>query len=766
MWSSKMRLISVALLLAFVGGMVSASISAPPVDARQERVYRMGMPSDIRTTNTMRVLRTATVYEAYTLGMRHCSLMGLTLTQFYYVPGLAASLPEPTFDKLVKGPDGLFSQTVKIRTYWKWSDGTPVTVDDVVFSYFEAPSIMGGGDFAKGVRTLGGVWTILLDPDVLVKVEKVSADTVKLSYKKLSLRIQWAILFHDIFQKKYWEPRFRTAAAAPTDADKRARLEGLVVDDEPACGWGAFPEALKVPGKGWERGAFVTNVAVPDYSGRGHKITEFKDGFYTEEKPGVFSYKQAVDKPLTKEQGGVEKTAEYTVGPHIDTAIYRAFGTTAALVGAIVKADPDIDATLNPLGLDPGFREEYKRQPNIQIQENKSHGLFYMSFNHRRKPFGSGPLQADPKFRDDDIIGSRFRQAVNCLIDRQFTTDVLFQKVAFPVFSVVTSPAWFNPAVLKLVPCAEFTELTDAKAARAKKVDAAVKILKSVGFTWEVEPKADTATGAVSAGRGIIMPKILEITPGVRVVELKLAAGGKGEATAPAGTLAAGVRVLPSTAKVTVSLGAVDLAGKVSAPLAAGGKVSITATEAATVRVYFYGKGEKMKEFEFIFPNAAYDNRRYTFGIRTDGWMNQIGIPSRPVPTGFNVIVTLVFDEQNFDIWSLGWSLGAPAPPPDYLEAFFHSRHTDIGDDNPQGYSNPEVDALLDQFLETLDTAAQKKLAFRIQEILAVESPYVPWFDTLIIDAWRKDKVKFPLVERTQGIVGAGGMPSIVELVK
>ena len=753
MWSSKVRLMSLALLLAFVGGMVSVSISAPPVDAQQERVYRLGMPSDVRTTNTMRIIRTATVYEVYTMGMRHCTLMGLSTTQFYYVPGLAAELPKPFFDKMVKGPDGLYSQTVKIRKYWKWSDGTPVTVDDVVFSYFEAPSIMGGGDFVKGVKTLGGAWTVLLDPDVLAKVEKVSDDTVKFSYKKLSLRIQWAILFHDIFQKKFWEPHFRASVG------DRAKLEGVNADTEPTCGWGAFPEALKKSGKGWERGAFLTNVAVPDYSGRGHKVTEFKAGKYIEDKPGVFHYEADVDAPLPKEQGGVPP-AEYTVGPYIDTAIYRVFGTTAALVGAIAKADPDIDVTLNPLGLDPGFREELKRQPNVAIQENKSHGLFYMSFNHRRKPFGSGPLQEDPKFRDDDIIGSRFRNAVNCLIDRQFTTDVLFQRVAFSVFSVVTSPAWFNPAVLKLIPCAEFTELTDPKAARAKKVDAAVKILKSVGFTWEKEPKADTASGAVDAGRGIIMPAILASK------ELKLAAGGKAEETAPAGTLAAGVKVVPSTAKVTVSLGELDLAGKVAAPLAAGGKVSITATEAATVRVYFYGKGEKMKEFEFIFPNAAYDNRRYTFGIRTDGWMNQIGIPSRPVPTGFNVIVTRVFDEQDFDVWSLGWSLGSPAPPPDYLEAFFHTRHTEIGDDNPQGYSNPEVDELLDKFLETLDAKEQKKLAFRIQEIIAVESPYVPWFDTTIVDAWRKDRVKFPFTEAVQGIVGRGGLPSIVELVK
>jgi ABC-type transport system substrate-binding protein len=170
-----------------------------------------------------------------------------------------------------------------------------------------------------------------------------------------------------------------------------------------------------------------------------------------------------------------------------------------------------------------------------------------------------------------------------------------------------------------------------------------------------------------------------------------------------------------------------------------------------------------MPTVNFIYPNSAYDPRRALFGVQTEKWLNQIGVPVRGVPTGFNVIVTKVFDEQDFDVWSLGWSLGGLTPP-DYLESFFHTRHTELGDDNPQGYSNPEVDALLDEFLKTLDLNKARELVFKIQEILLVESPYVPLFDTVIVDAWRDDKVVYPFVERTQGIVGLGGMPALVKL--
>ena len=742
----KLRWIVLGVLALFVISLASTTASQV-TQAQQPKIYTMGMLSDLRTTNTMRVIRTATVWEAYVLGPRHCSLFGLSPTRFYYIPSLAASVPyKPGTAELDFKKEGdLFTLTVDLKQGVKWSDGTEVTADDVVFSMYEGPKLFGNGDFAKGVTTLGGAWTVLLDPNVLEKVEQTGSHQVKLFFKQLNLRIQWSILFADIFQKKYWEPKFNE-----TKGD-RAKLEALVVDDEPACGWGAMPEALKAPGVGWQRGAFATNVANPNYFWKGVKVNERDaEGNYTEEKPGVYTYKQAVPAAPGPE------LARYETGPFIDRASYRIFADTSSAVAALIKGE--IDMLLNPLGADPGIRAQYRTEPKIKTQDNKSHGMFYQSFNHRRKPFGSGPLQKDPKFRDDDIIGSRFRQAWNCLIDRDFTTQTLFQRVAFSLQTVV-SPAnafWFSEKLR--APCDEFSEQTDKQTARAKKVDAAVNILKSVGFTWVKEPKADTKTGAVTAGEGIVLPVILSSADAKAGTAVPV----------PAGAIAVGAKVkLEDAAKAELTVGTAkfksDAAGKISASL--GGATSVTLN--VDGKLYFYGAGDKTKDrmptANFIYPNSAYDPRRALFGVQTEKWVNQIGIPVRGVPTGFNVIVTKVFDEQDFDVWSLGWSLGGLTPP-DYLESFFHTRHTEPGDDNPQGYSNPEVDALLDEFLKTLDLNKARDLVFKIQEILLIESPYVPLFDTAIVDAWRDDKVVYPFVERTQGIVGMGGMPALVKL--
>jgi ABC-type transport system substrate-binding protein len=741
----KVRWLIFALLAVFVVSLASTTASQL-TQAQQPKIYTMGMLSDLRTTNTMRTIRTASVWEVYVLGPRHCSLFTLSPTRFYYIPSLAASVPyKPGTTELDLRKEGdLLTLTVDLKKGVKWSDGTEVTADDVVFSMYEGPTIFGGGDFVKGVTTLGGGWTVALDPNVLVKVEKTGSHQVKMFFKEANLRIQWAILFADIFQKAYWEPKFKATAG------DRAKLEALEVNDEPACGWGAMPEALKAPGQGWQRGAFATNVAQPNYFWKGVKVDERdKDGNYTEEKPGVYTYKQ----PVPAAPG--PELARYEIGPFIDRAVYRIFADTSSAVAALIKGE--IDMLLNPLGADPGIRAQYRAEPKIKTQDNKSHGMFYQSFNLRRKPFGSGPLQKDPKFRDDDIIGSRFRQAWNCLIDRDFTTQTLFQKVAFSL-STVVSPAnsfWFNDKLR--APCDEFSEQTDPKTARAKKVAAAVEILKSVGFTWVKEPKADTTTGAVTAGEGIVLPVILGSA------DAKAGAA----VSVPAGTIAVGAKV-PLGTKATLTAGAAkaesDAAGKISLALPSG---VTSVTLSADGKLYFYGAGDKTKDrmptVNFIYPNSAYDPRRALFGVQTEKWLNQIGVPVRGVPTGFNVIVTKVFDEQDFDVWSLGWSLGGLTPP-DYLESFFHTRHTELGDDNPQGYSNPEVDALLDEFLKTLDLNKARELVFKIQEILLVESPYVPLFDTVIVDAWRDDKVVYPFVERTQGIVGLGGMPALVKL--
>ena len=120
--------------------------------------------------------------------------------------------------------------------------------------------------------------------------------------------------------------------------------------------------------------------------------------------------------------------------------------------------------------------------------------------------------------------------------------------------------------------------------------------------------------------------------------------------------------------------------------------------------------GDPMPEMEVMAPSPGYDPLRSTFAIWIERWLNEIGIPVRANLTGFNVIVERVFDQQDFDMWILGWGLSAF---PDYLESFFHSRHSGLEGHNPGGYNNPEFDRLADELLAETDLEAAKTTGVR-----------------------------------------------------
>ena len=169
--------------------------------------------------------------------------------------------------------------------------------------------------------------------------------------------------------------------------------------------------------------------------------------------------------------------------------------------------------------------------------------------------------------------------------------------------------------------------------------------------------------------------------------------------------------------------------------------------------------GQPVPDMEVLAPSAGYDPLRSTFAIWIERWLNEIGIPLKANLTGFNVIVEKVFDQQDFDMWILGWGLSAF---PDYLENFFHSRNSQLEGHNPGGYNNPEYDRLADQLLSETDLEAARQQVFEMQAFIAEDLPYVVLFDTPIVETYRSERIEFPYTETWGGIQSASGMPSLV----
>lgn len=86
----------------------------------------------------------------------------------------------------------------------------------------------------------------------------------------------------------------------------------------------------------------------------------------------------------------------------------------------------------------------------------------------------------------------------------------------------------------------------------------------------------------------------------------------------------------------------------------------------------------------------------------------------------------------SFQLYSLRW-VGGSNQDPDIFEYAFHSASFPPKRANRSYYSNPEVDALIDQGRKTLDQAERARIYARVQEILARDLPY--------IDFWYMDNV-------------------------
>jgi ABC-type transport system substrate-binding protein len=163
--------------------------------------------------------------------------------------------------------------------------------------------------------------------------------------------------------------------------------------------------------------------------------------------------------------------------------------------------------------------------------------------------------------------------------------------------------------------------------------------------------------------------------------------------------------------------------------------------------------GEPVQPLELLTPTEAYDAMRAAFGTWVERWLNEVGIPVRARQTAFNMLMSRVNDRQDTDFWILGFTL---TPYPTFLSNFFHSRYAQPRGRNTAGYMNPAYDKLVDSFVEEADDMARARaLAFELQEVLNRDVPWIPLFDTPIVEAYRSDQVVFPTTTVMGGIQGA-----------
>jgi ABC-type transport system substrate-binding protein len=342
----------------------------------------MGIFQDTTTDNFWAYYDPAsTVWNAYVLAPTKPAMYGLNYPGIELDSDVAASAEVPT--GAAEG-DG-WAIEVAMREDAAWSDGTPITANDIVFTYTTVRDLALGGDWLAAYPTPSED-----NPDAvaLADVQAVDDHTVKYIFTSQPGLAIWPhnVGLAPIMPAHVWGDAVEAAKAS---------------EDPAAALYGTAGTALDVSGGPMvfaerQEGAFARNTANETYYDNGRAVSS----------------------------GGVD----YTVGPFASEAVFSLYGGQDAAVLALKAGE--VDYLLNPLGMQRGLLAQVEGDENLTAVVNPTNGFRYLAFNLRREPMSI------PAFRD----------ALAIMIDKEFMANNVLQGVAFPLYATVPegNTKWYN----------------------------------------------------------------------------------------------------------------------------------------------------------------------------------------------------------------------------------------------------------------------------------------------------------------------------------
>ena len=146
--------------------------------------------------------------------------------------------------------------------------------------------------------------------------------------------------------------------------------------------------------------------------------------------------------------------------------------------------------------------------------------------------------------------------------------------------------------------------------------------------------------------------------------------------------------------------------------------------------------GSPIKE-TILTPPKDYDPIRAEAGIMIQANLQRVKLNIQSIPTNFDTIVSKAFVQVQFDMYILGWGVGAF--PETYLEDFFASWNAAPVGYNTPGYHNPKVDKLLIEIRTDMNTQDRINKIKEIEGILVHDLPYDTLYYRKNIMAYRQD---------------------------
>ena len=373
LWRPAAVVMAVALVAAACDGGAEQPTDGRATGPGEEQpaafAYQVGTFEDTTTDNFWAYYDPeSSVWNAYFLGPTKAGLYEVAFPGLEIIPDAAAvELPETTEE------GDAWVVEVPIRPEANWSDGQPLTAQDMVFTYEAVRDLQLGGNWLAAYP--------LADPENpdkvgVTNVEAVDDKTVRISFNVQPGLAVWphAIGTAPIMPAHFWQSAVEEAAASDEPASALYAASG---EGEPSAG------AMVVQAR--EAGAFVRLQSNDTWFRASEDVSS----------------------------GG----ESYAYGPFATEETQSLYGSQDAAVLAL--RDGEVSYLINPLGMQRGLQEQVIDDPNLESLTNPTNGYRYLAFNLRKAPMNI----------------PAFREALAMIIDKEFMADQVLQGVAFPLWT-------------------------------------------------------------------------------------------------------------------------------------------------------------------------------------------------------------------------------------------------------------------------------------------------------------------------------------------
>ncbi len=396
------------LILALLGVSCFVFPLAPQTYAQEasvETAYRVGLVHEPDPSNPFALFgATGATLWNYAASSGYLPLAGPVGPRGDLLPILASTLTPQYRMKREQHPESgrtYVTATIPLRRDVSWSDGTPLSAYDVVFTYQSFERLK--------VRRLGGNWPILYPEELVYRVERLDNHTVKFWLIRQPGLGEWqyGLLAAPILQEAVWREAVDEAVLSNTPALTIAgrRLVSSVLGPlQPVVSASTITDSTVAPTqRSWELHPNPHDVRAFE------KVVLFASGH------------AALTNPLTRFEyrtGGISGEVSGTIGaaPVPRPIALDAFRTRDEAAQSLWEGE--IDALLDPLAL--------RRSPDDV-------GVRTLAFNLKRRHLANPAL----------------RKALATLIDRGELANRLGAYDVVPERSIVPAPhtLWHNPAV-------------------------------------------------------------------------------------------------------------------------------------------------------------------------------------------------------------------------------------------------------------------------------------------------------------------------------